>query len=319
MSTLSNYYNPKLLAELAAGYGGRKYIAARALPVVQIPDKTASFIQFDKTNMVLDVDSARTSPKSDVAEIDFGESKVDIAAKGYGYKHFVPNAIDEDQAGTYLRAATQTVMDTLLNIRESIVLSKILACGNATTISTKWDAASTDFGTVVKGVEAMQADLYGETGQPGNVLIVGSDVWSVMAQRAQGQWTQPTPANRQLFAELLGVDEILVSRIKYVTKKNAGSFDNAASFWTAKYAALLNNGMAGRMDDSGGDLGSDEFTPAYGKIAQWTGGSTINGIEWSSYEWQDKGSHGGAYIRGTMYFDAVETLNKAATLGVVLT
>jgi len=318
MADLTQFYNPKILAELAVGYGNRRYIADLAMPTVRSADQIGTFQVFDKDNMALDIESARTSPTADVAALDFGVSKTDFTCKGYGFKHFVPNHKDEDVQGQYLAGAVQVVKDSLLNIREGIVLTKILACGNTTSITTAWDAASTDLGTVRTGVEQMQADLVDETGMPGNVLIMGRDVWAVVAGKVVGGYLTPTVPNTQMLAELLGVDRILVSEVDYVTEKNAGSWDNPTKFWTAKYAALLNNGVAD-MPNFDANMGSTAFTPAYGKTAQWTGGATMDGIEWRSYEWADKGSGGGVYVSGTMYIDAVETLNKAATLASVLT
>lgn len=319
MPNLDNFYNPKLLAELAVGYGNRTYVAALAMPIVRVPQTISQFPVFDQSNMLLDVESARTSPNSDVKEVDFGVAKTDVICKGYGYKHFIPNLIDEDSDGSCLKGATQAVMDELLNIRESIVLSKILACGNSTTISTKWDAASTDLGTVITGVEAMQTDLIAASGVPGNVLVMGYDVWATVKAKFGSQYTVPTVSNRQWAAEVLGVDRVLVVASRYVTKQNPkGTFDTPVVFWTAKTAALLNNGAA-MQDEANAEIGSTAYTPSYGKIAQRFDGSLHNGIEWRSYEWANKGSHGGVYISGTMYIDAVETLNGACTLGTVLT
>jgi len=322
MGDLSNFYSPKLLGELAVGYGGQKFVGARALPIVITPEQTGQFQTFDKDNMALDVDSARVSPKSDVDYVDQAVSKTDYAVKGYSYKYFVPNAKDEDIAGQYLAAGVHTILGKLLRIRESVVLAKIAACGNSTSITTKWDAASTDLGTVVTGVEEMQADLVSNTGMRGNVLLMNQAVWAVVANHLVGAYgLQPTAPRTQVLADILGVSEVLVSSSTWVTEKNAGSWDTPTKAWDnagTGDVALLNNGVP-NMNDFDGDIDSTEFTPAYGKIVQWVNGSTMNGIEWRSVENPYKGSHGGVDLQGIVYFDAVETLNAACTIGDVIT
>jgi len=320
MGDLANYYSPKILGELAVGYGGQRFIGARALPIVQTPDQTGQFQTFDQSNMVLDIASARVSPTSDVAYVDQGVAKTDYAVKGYSYKRFVPNALDEDIAGQYLAAGIHRIMGGLLRIRESLALTLIQASGNSTAVSTKWDASGANLGTVAAGVEEMQATVSAASGQRGNVLIMGQDVWAIVAQHLVGAYgLAPTAPSTAVLADVLGLSEVLVAEASYVTKESPlGTFDSPTAMWTAGNVALISNGVPNSRDFVG-DLDSTEFTPSYGKIVQWVNGSLMNGIEWRSYENPFKGSHGGVDVQGIMYLDAIETLNDANTIADVTT
>jgi len=318
MGDLANFYAPKVLGELAVGYGGQNFVAAKALPIVNTPDQTGQFQTFDKSNMALDVAGLRTSPTSDVMYVDQGVTKTDYAVKGYGARAFVPNAKDEDVAGQYLASAVHVVMGNLLRVRESVGLSLIANCGNSTSLTTKWDAAGATFGTVVAGVQEMQDDLITNSGMRGNILVMGQDAWALVAGLVAAMSFDIGIPSTRTVAQRLGLSDILVAEASYVTEINNGAWDSNVDFWTAGNVALLNNGLP-TMPESSGDLDSSEFIPSYGKLVQWTNGSVMNGIEWRSVENPLKGSHGGVDVFGTLYITAVEQINGACTIADVTT
>lgn len=121
------------------------------------------------------------------------------------------------------------------------------------------------------------------------------------------------PRNRQRYlANILGLSDVI---IEAVTDKTTAA-GTSSVLWTAKTAAMIFRGGTSQM--TGGDLETNYFEPSYGKLVYWANSNLVNGIEWMRYEWANKGSHGGEYVKGVFYLDTVETMNDAATLGTVL-
>lgn len=313
MPDLKAFYNDKLLSELAVGYGNGKFIADKAMPIVYSPDKSGQFQTFDDSNYVMDQVGELASPYSDVQFIDFGVAKSDYDCQGRSWKHSIPLIEDEDTLGQHYQGAVQAIMGTLLRSREKNALGKILACGNTATITTKWDAASTDWGTVVVGIGALKKKVRDAVGEDPDTLIVGADVWDVM----EAKWAvnfgtagiTPTP---EAIAAKLGLKQVLVSRNSYKTAK----LGTPVPMWTVKYAGMLISG-----DSQPGPAGEEGnyFTPSFGKLVYWKKAGVNNGVEWDQYFDRTKGTHGCNIVQGTLYYDAVETLNDAAAIGAVLT
>jgi hypothetical protein len=301
MADLTAFYADKILAELVTGYANGEFIADRAMPIVYSPDQTGYYQVFGDENKDVDT-TLRVSPTSEIPETEFSVSKTQYNLSGFGSKIFVPNAKSEDIAGQFLQGAINTIYGNLLGIREKIVLDKILACGNTTSISTTWNANGANLGTVVTGVEEMQATLLSAVGVHGNVLIMGTDVWAVCAKHIANVGVGGTVPSTQFLASLLGLDEVLVSK--------------QASRWTAQYAALLYRGAS---NAGAAGLEINMFEPSYGKTVYWTDSNLTNGVEFRRWDAPERGSHGGSYVAGTIYCDAVETMNKACTLADVLT
>lgn len=313
MPDMKSFYAPQILADLAVGSGRQEFIADKVMPITFSPDQTGYFQSFDDSEFVNDPIGELVSPTSDVQYIDYDVDKNPYVLEGHSWKHFVPNAKDEQFAGQWLRGGVNKIMGKLLRTREEKVLDKVLGCGNALTITTKFDAVGATFGTVMVGLEQARKVVRDAVGIDPDTIVMGSDVWSVIVgHMAVAFGTSGMAATPQLLAEIAQFKQILIS--KATTKAAVGG--NASAIWTAKKLAALVVGPT--TEGSAGSMTTD-YEPAYGKLVYWQNGALVDGMEWRTVENPYKGSHGGVDVQGVLYYDAVETLNDAATVGDALT
>lgn len=305
-STSAGRVDP-LLTTIGAGYRNTGYIADRILPIVTTAEVSARYPVWGKEAFRVTKDNA--NPKSAVNEVEFEYSTSAYTCEGHALSHFVPNAQTfTSPPFNELQDATDLVMDKLLLNREKAVADYVTSASyvpNSDSPSTKWDAATT---AIIAYIEARKDAIEARCGVRPNRLVIGQDVLTKVKVSSElidrVKYTQRGMLTTQLFAELLDLDEVIVSTALY-DSANEGQTFVGARVWPAE-TGLLYYAPTGAASIK---------TPSLGKLLYWTGApGAVGGVQVLRTDVPAlvRGTHGGTLVGGVHYYTPVITASDCA-------
>lgn len=284
------------------------FVALRAMPNLPVANKSDQYWIFNRADFFRD-EAQEVSDGVEAPGGGFRLSQDSYLAKVYKWKKDITDQqrANADSQVDLENSSTQYVSHKLMLKREALFLARFFAAGvwtgdytgvNAGPAASqflRWNVANS---TPIKDLRAGIERVQGRSGFRPNRLLLSRQVWNVIEDhddflsRVNGGATtsQPAQVMRRLLAELLELDEVLVSEGVVNTAKEGAT--EATSFMAGKHALLYYAPSAV----------SGDGTPSAGVQFSWTGltGSTPSGYRIKRFRMENIEAD---RIEGQMAFD----------------
>lgn len=296
MPTSTNYPVNTFLTTISLGYMNGEFIADRLFPRFSVG--TPSF-QYWRRNSgeAFDYPPTNVGPKGDPNEMEFGGTAATDTVEGHSLIAPVPLTVINAARGTPndpRGSATEGITKALGLARESRVAALVTTASafpasNKVTLSgdDQWNDAdnlSNPFGviqTALNAVATAGGRVVGVTSlEVWNILRVHTKIITALAPLTPTATLQAgaKPASLQAVAELLGLDEIIISKVK----KNTAAYGQAQTLANlyGKFFAVLTVNPAATL--TAGATTTFGLTPEHGnrQIVSWIErGKGVRGVE----------------------------------------
>ena len=210
------------LSDYAAGYrvpnveDALEFIA----PSVAVPSKRFEYAKFGDGAMAVDTDDARAVFGTFKTVQDSGDIvNAKLVSRGYTL------VLDEDEfSANYRERAVESLKRRLL--RNELYRAASLLAKVATSTAKKWLATGEGKSTPDGDLQNLVASVADASGVHANRILFGESAWAyryaaMIASTAVGEGASARLTPEQL-AQLLGIDEIKVSKDRYVTQEADG-------------------------------------------------------------------------------------------------
>ena len=210
------------LSDYAAGYRvpnveeALEFIA----PSVAVPSKRFEYAKFGDGAMVVDTDDARATFGTFKTVQDSGDIvNAKLVSRGYTL------VLDEDEfSANYRERAVENLKRRLL--RNELYRAAALLAKVATSTAKKWLATGEGKSTPDGDLQNLVASVADASGVHANRILFGESAWAyryaaMIASTAVGEGASARLTPEQL-AQLLAIDEIKVSKDRYVTQEADG-------------------------------------------------------------------------------------------------
>lgn len=232
MSATSQYqgstiHKDKALANLAVAYSNHELIADKICPVVPVQDISGTYFVRPKGNVMTSTGQHVIGPSSSIPEVEGIVEEQTYSCKGRGRESKI-SLMTDAMADVPLQLRQEAVLDAMAQLeleRETLVRDIVFGAANykATTntaaISTKWDAKTSGVSDAnpFDAIDALRGNIF-RAPNTRLVAVTSWEVWKALKtntyvlERLLGGATTAVPGKllRQMFAELIEVDEILV-------------------------------------------------------------------------------------------------------------
>jgi hypothetical protein len=245
--------------------------AARGIfPLIPVDNQAGELTVVTRESMMSPSDPRRTSAESGYNRINLKTGRLLYACEDRGLEHGVPRAKQTPAAYNAYVNGTNALKNRMVINTENIVAG--LCCdtgvftagkGNFLDVATVWsDVAAPIIKDVETGCNAVEA----VTGVRPNTLTVNSTVYSYLLANTgllarfpgAARVSREDLANN--LAAVLGLDQILVSSVKYNSAAATPDAFTAATVWSSSYAFLSVCAMPGDPME----------TPSIGRTPIWT-------------------------------------------------
>lgn len=294
---LANFVIQTELTAIAIAYRNQQLISDMVLPRVPVLSQQFKYSKFNQGD-VFTIPDTKVGRKSGVNQIDWSATEVADFTRDYGLEDVIPQAdLDNAEAAAKFfgvkpvdpAARTTEILTSLVALdREQRVANLIFGAGNYPAANKATLSGTGQWSDYANSnpVDAMLAAMDGMIVRP-NKVVMGQAVWTKVRQHPKvvnawyGNQANAGAVQRQVLAELLEVDEIIVGQAFYNTAK-PGQTASLSRLW-GKHCAML------YIDPN---VKQTEGMVTFGMTAQW--GNKIAG---TIDQDPDVGLRGGTKVR----------------------
>lgn len=210
------------LSDYAAGYRvpNVEEVLEFIAPSVAVPSKRFEYAKFGDGAMVVDTDDARATFGTFKTVQDSGDIvNAKLVSRGYTL------VLDEDEfSANYRERAVENLKRRLL--RNELYRAAALLAKVATSTAKKWLATGEGKSTPYGDLQNLVASVADAAGVHANRILFGESAWAyryaaMIASTAVGEGASARLTPEQL-AQLLAIDEIKISKDRYVTQEADG-------------------------------------------------------------------------------------------------
>ncbi len=216
------------LANISIQYANADYIGTQLMPVVQVAHLSDRYFVYDKRSRLAYPDDA-LGARASANELNENITTDNFSCKPYGYKEYVDNLTLKNQT-----APLDEMVDVIANLNEGIAFREELRIAatfgaNTTTLGSGayWTAVG---GSPVTDIQNAAAALWNGRGATRLVGYTSLNVWNALLRSAPilelFKYTRPGLATKTEIAQVLGLDDILVSS----ARKDTANESQAASY-----------------------------------------------------------------------------------------
>lgn len=254
---VSDVHVNALLSQVSIAYMNMDdaYVADKVFPFIYHDKQTDIYLKYGRGSFLTDPGNAMIrAPGTNAGTTGYTvDTTSTFYALNFAIAHEIPDELrgnrdrifDLDRDGTMLVTQAQSIR------RERAFAADFMktgvwtgsSTGSDITVSAQWS----DYGasTPITDIRTEMRAILQNTGRNPNKLVLGKAVWDVLVdhpdfiERVKGgaTTTQPAKVMRELFAQILGIDEVLVSEAIYNTAHE--NLTVSTSFVFGKHALLL--------------------------------------------------------------------------------
>lgn len=240
MATQFKAFQDKLLTNVSNKYVPQGFVAEQVLPSIKTGAYTGKIAKYGSS--FLRLENTNKGGRSKFRRVDTqARSTQGYEIEGHGlegmvtkedYRNFIDTPFNAERDETY-------ALQTILQIEKEKMLADALTSTAIITQNTtlagasQWDSAT---GTPLTQITAANGLLIDATGGGANVAIMDVAVWNKIRFNPQFidtlgyKYSRPGGLNDSELASVLGVDRLLISRVRYNAAKE-GQADNMVPVW----------------------------------------------------------------------------------------